>query len=400
MSDDWEVWGFRVGAFFGIFFLTSTFGFLPLLIQRFIRSDDLRDRLLSLGNSMAGGLFLGAGFVHLLGEAAATLSYELGETYESYPLAMILAPLGFLLAFFVEKVMLSGWNDAPADHHSENPYGTFVEERDSSLSTAEDFVVSDKAPIVQAEEAAIRHRKAEHSHGGGDHDHAHMQALIDRPNSFLPYILVIVLSFHSIFSGLAVGVQRDVSSALPVFVAIISHKWIEAFALGVTLLRAKASFFTTIKLIGIFSLTTPLGIVVGVALASVIDGSAGNIVTAIFTALAGGTFIYVAVVDILIPEFNSSRDKWVRGGLVFLGMAIMTALIFAFDDHGHGNDDELDHDDDHGHDHRRRRNLASCMSSPPAPGSHEADDSSANGNNQQFVHLAAAVVSRLVAYVY
>lgn len=56
---------FRVGAFLSLLAVTLTFGALPLLVRRLITSTNLRDRLLSLGNAFAGGLFLAGGFSKL-----------------------------------------------------------------------------------------------------------------------------------------------------------------------------------------------------------------------------------------------------------------------------------------------------------------------------------------------
>ena len=57
---------------------------------------------------------------------------------------------------------------------------------------------------------------------------------VERPNksSFTPYLLALVLSLHSIVEGLVLGVETHEKTTLVVLVAIISHKAIEAFALG------------------------------------------------------------------------------------------------------------------------------------------------------------------------
>jgi len=59
---DWEEVGFRVGAFSSILLLELFFGSLPLAMQRCFTNTELRDRLLSLANVFAGGLFLASGF--------------------------------------------------------------------------------------------------------------------------------------------------------------------------------------------------------------------------------------------------------------------------------------------------------------------------------------------------
>ena len=71
-------------------------GVIPLLAARHHASR----RFLSLGNSLAGGIFLGAGFIHLLPEAGAAL----GEVIE-YPLAPLLAAIGVCVLLLIDRVL-------------------------------------------------------------------------------------------------------------------------------------------------------------------------------------------------------------------------------------------------------------------------------------------------------
>lgn len=50
-------------------------------------------------------------------------------------------------------------------------------------------------------------------------------------------------------------------------------------------------------------------------------------ISAIFKAIASGTFIYVSVVDILVVEFvQSHRRLWPKLGLALLGFGIMAVV--------------------------------------------------------------------------
>ncbi len=53
-----------------------------------------------------------------------------------------------------------------------------------------------------------------------------------KPTSNLtPYLLLIALSFHGFFEGLALGIQTHVKDTLFLAIAILAHKWAEAFTL-------------------------------------------------------------------------------------------------------------------------------------------------------------------------
>ena len=71
-------------------------GLIPLLAAR----RQAGRRFLSLGNALAGGIFLGAGFIHLLPEAAEAL-----EEVVEYPLAALLAALGVGVLLLIDRVV-------------------------------------------------------------------------------------------------------------------------------------------------------------------------------------------------------------------------------------------------------------------------------------------------------
>jgi len=321
---------FRVGAFLGLLAITSVCGAFPLLLRRLVVSSERRDRLLSLGNAFAGGLFLSGGFVHLLGEAADTFEHEVGEgVYQEFPFALVLCPFGFALAFFVEKVIFLRDQNIVAidyDNNSNKPYGSF--------GTPQEEEHHHDHSVVHIE----HHHEHKPEESGHHEHHAHFLEVNGGTNPLMPYILIAVLSLHSVIAGIAVGIQEDLTSAVPIFVALISHKWIEAFALGVSLLRANKPVFLFFKFLAVFSSMGPLGLVIGSTLYVFLEGDAGTVITALLTATASGTFIYVAIVDILLEEFTSARDKYLKFALAVGGFAAMTCLLFAFP-HEHDSDE-------------------------------------------------------------
>ena len=80
-----------------------------------------------------------------------------------------------------------------------------------------------------------------HGHGHG-HDHSeHVVALSSDNVSIFAYVLVIILSFHSIIAGLVLGLTNNFSEALTICIALFSHQWTESFALGVSLINQRVS---------------------------------------------------------------------------------------------------------------------------------------------------------------
>jgi len=55
---------------------------------------------------------------------------------------------------------------------------------------------------------------------------------IFKPKSNLtPYLLLIALSLHGFFEGIALGIQNETQDVMFLAIAILSHKWAESFTL-------------------------------------------------------------------------------------------------------------------------------------------------------------------------
>ena len=78
-------------------------GIIPLLAARLRASQ----RFFSLGNALAGGIFLGVGFTHLLPEAGEMLA-----EFTDYPLAPLLAAAGIAILLWIDRVYFESMGPA------------------------------------------------------------------------------------------------------------------------------------------------------------------------------------------------------------------------------------------------------------------------------------------------
>lgn len=123
-----------------------------------------------------------------------------------------------------------------------------------------------------------------------------------------PFILMIALSVHSVFEGIAVGLQDDVADIWSFLIAIGTHKWAAAMSLGISLSNEMEHSHSTIKLlILIFSLATPLGIFLGMVVME-----APPLINIVFSGLAGGTFLYISASEVVVEEFSIPTKKWIK----------------------------------------------------------------------------------------
>lgn len=157
---------------------------------------------------------------------------------------------------------------------------------------------------------------------GGRHDH-------DAPQpgrGLSSYALAIVLSVHSVLTGAALGSENTLAGSAVILLAVVAHKGAAGFALVVDFQRAGFPRREVLVLLTLFSVMTPLGVVFGAVLDHFLEAIYGRLFEGMFDALAAGTFLYIAVLEILAKEFAARERLVAKFAFVSLGLCVM-ALI-------------------------------------------------------------------------
>lgn len=217
-----------------------------------------RYEVAALANTFAGGVFLGAAFLHMLPDAIG--NFNIWFKRFDYPLFALATSGGFLVVLLLDKVI---------------------------------------GPALEK----------------GQHERA-----------IYPYILMATLSVHSIITGLALGLEDTMVSAGAILFAILAHKSTAAMALGVSFTREEVPMPRARNLQWMFYTTTPIGILLGTWWAVAIEGPGEGKFEGIFDALAAGTFLYIAVMDILSEEFAGKVERMPRFAMTVTGFAIMAVV--------------------------------------------------------------------------
>lgn len=228
-------------------------------------------RFLGLGNAFAAGIFLGAGLIHMLPDAAEAWR----ALPPDYPMAYLLCAVAIVALLLAEHVVLG----------------------------------------ERAHEAV---------HAPPAERFAH---LVEHGQSLLPaYAVLTALSIHSFLAGLALGAQSELAGALVIFVAIAAHKSTAGFALGVSLVRKQMPLRRAWGLLWLFAAATPVGILTALLFDAALTAPAQRYAEATILALAAGTFAYVATFDILRDEFHEPHDRWSKWLCLTAGTAAMALL--------------------------------------------------------------------------
>ena len=188
-----------------------------------------------------------------------------------------------------------------------------------------------------------------HDHEDG-HGHGHIHHPRQGP------ILTLGLSIHALADGLAVGVAAaagETSFSIFVAVGVLVHRIPAAVSLGLFSLHEEDGIRKSIRNILVFTVASPLAIVVSYFL---FDG-AGQGTLAIVLLFSAGTFIYVATVDTLPaihnPETGRRLISFVLIGAIFLAGLLLIGQQTGWFEHSHSHGDHEgydDHDDHEGHD--------------------------------------------------
>ena len=113
------------------------------------------------------------------------------------------------------------------------------------------------------------YQSTSHHHGEVSeeaHPHSHLPPSVFQVSSLRSLMLLMALSFHSVFEGLAIGLQGSSSQLLSLFIAVIVHKAVMAFSLGLNLAQSSLTARSFVISNVIFSLASPLGVAIGMAL--------------------------------------------------------------------------------------------------------------------------------------
>ena len=140
-------------------------------------------------------------------------------------------------------------------------------------------------------------------------------------------ILVLTLSLHSIFEGIAVGIQLEENDALGLFVAVVLHKSIIAFSLGLSLAKTRLRFSTMLWAITLFSFMSPLGIGIGMSVVGSESGTALSISSYVLQGLATGSFLYVTFFEVLPEEFRERRHEFLKLASLLAGFGVVSFLL-------------------------------------------------------------------------
>ncbi|KAK9804925.1 hypothetical protein WJX72_012234 [[Myrmecia] bisecta] len=181
----------------------------------------------------------------------------------------------------------------------------------------------DRAALVDDDEPLEVKESCRDNPGGSSAPTPAIAALNEPQVSFVTAVLMAVaLCVHSLLEGAALGAQASIAQSLHIFIAILAHKGLAAYALGSSIVDSKADTRKYWTVIAVFALATPVGIFIGYILHSVTNNDFASAIS----ALASGTFLYVAMMEVIPKELEQPDNRRLKLFMLLLGFAAMSLL--------------------------------------------------------------------------
>uniref|UniRef100_A0A8C5QU44 Solute carrier family 39 member 1 n=1 Tax=Leptobrachium leishanense TaxID=445787 RepID=A0A8C5QU44_9ANUR len=260
----------------------------------------VRRKTLNMLSGFTAGVFLATCLLDMLpsylkgfNDAMSKTNIQVSTECLVFPLQEFIMSMGFFLALLVEQILLS-----------------YVFPLRPPAETNNFLHPDDDGPQPSPEVA-----------------HIHVDLNAHSPVRVV--LLVLSLSLHSVLEGLTVGLLQKDSKILKICISILIQKCIHSFSLTLKLsqgrLHARALLVFTI----LFSLMSPLGIGLGVALSEITD-PVHRVSHGVLDGLAAGAFLYITFLEILPHEFHhsSSEQRPIKVMILLAGYSVITAALF------------------------------------------------------------------------
>ncbi|KAM8961379.1 zinc transporter ZIP3 [Pelodytes ibericus] len=298
-----------------VFVLMMLGSLLPVkIIEADCEKASRSRRILTLCNSFAGGVFLATCFNALLPAVREKFAevLKMGNINTDYPLAETIMLVGFFLTIFVEQAVL-----------------TFRKEKPSFIDMETFNAGSDVGSDSEYESPFISSNRSHNLYESGHGHHSHSLNIqeLSKSSPLRLFSLVFALSAHSVFEGLALGLQEEGDKVLSLFIGVVIHETLVSVALGVSMAKINILMKDAAKMAVLVSIMIPVGIAIGMAIESA-QNLASSITSALLQGIAGGTFLFVTFFEILIKEFEDKHDRLLKVLFLVLGYTVLAGLVF------------------------------------------------------------------------
>ncbi|KAL9276672.1 hypothetical protein ACSQ67_025782 [Phaseolus vulgaris] len=272
--------------------VSSIIGVTLPLVTRSVPALSPENDLFIIVKCFAAGIILGTGFMHVLPDSFDMLWSDClkEKPWHEFPFSGLVAMFSALITMMVDSLATSVY----------------------TKKSRTEIIPAESSPAGGGDREMASAVNFGHFHG---HHHHHSENKTEGQNSqLLRYrVVAMVLEFgivvHSVVIGLGVGASNNTCTIKGLIAALCFHQMFEGMGLGGCILQAQYKFLKKAIMVFFFSVTTPFGIALGIALSTTYkENSPSALITVgLLNASSAGLLIYMALVDLLSADFMSPR---------------------------------------------------------------------------------------------
>lgn len=342
--------------------VTFLFGMIPIKLFSTLRNNTdavSRQRwktIISFASCFAGGVFIAACLLDLFPEVQEQITSVLEQIKDvyhvdlDYPVSEFIIVLGFFLILIIEQTVLhfqESWiaeeeerqpllggssnnrrYDSQETYQHQHSHGSYQHQHSQDSHHA-GHQHDDLHVHVTPETTSLTGVSNEVHHANdGHHDHDHISHGVFEHSALRSILLLVALSFHSVFEGLSIGLQKTNDQLISIFIAVIVHKAVMAFSLGLNIAQSNLSVRSFIVSNIIFSIASPIGLGIGIAVTDLPNTLPREIASGVLQGICGGTFLYITFFEVLPHEMNVPSNRLWKVFFIILGYACICGLLF------------------------------------------------------------------------
>lgn len=350
-----------------VLFITMTVcSIIPVLLvwkKNSLYISEHMSTLISFGNCIAGGVFLGMCFLGLFPYVHEKFTEVLGNAKitTSFPLSEFVIIIGFFLIFSVEHLIMTTrrriekeslssevsvgmsravitgdlrkMEDDGDDDGDETCVGLLEldgQERDlceeNKISVLKPSLAARNFYRGTSETQGLQPVRMTH------HTHCDMSFAVSRSTGLRHLILLLAVSIHSLFEGVTLGLQTTQNKVFHLFLAVLFHEMLVALAVGANIAKMNLGLVASLKYILIMTGSIPVGILLGLLIRTA-PGLLGACVSATLQGIAAGIFIHVTFMEIIPEELSGEKCRLLKVALFFIGFMVMAMVNFVLGEH-------------------------------------------------------------------
>ena len=348
----------KIASIFILFAVAAPSGLFPRMIKRCLSgklgTSRFVRRIPGALNCFSGGIFFAVVFLDLLPESREDMEdvFDQRKVDIDFPFTECILGVGFLFVLFLEHVALQCFStgssnkddyDSKSAEMSSKREEHFRSNTSSSVTTSsvndniinlQDEIESQKPDLARAAAEKNGSTTTPGKDGPLDESGHKDNGDVDekKQRTLRNYVLLIILTVHMFFDGVAIGLLNKDSLIWQLLLAQCIHKSLVFVTIGIQVQQMYPSMMKVGIIVVYFAMVSPLSVIVGALISSIDDEIKHKIVSFVLMSFSAGNFLFITFFEILQRELADHHPDLLKVFSTFVGFASFALLRYFISD--------------------------------------------------------------------